>query len=131
MASTREGFGLVVLEALASGTPVVASRIAPFTEYLDDDSASWADPLDIAVDRAGHGRTRWTRTRSERLRARHRRRVCDRLRLGGQRHPPPGALPRTGLLPARHQPKPSASAVPDAQDAPDASAVPATLAALA
>lgn len=48
MASTREGFGLVVLEALASGTPVVASRIAPFTEYLDDDSASWADPLDIA-----------------------------------------------------------------------------------
>lgn len=46
MASTREGFGLVVLEALASGTPVVASRIAPFTEYLDDDSASWADPLD-------------------------------------------------------------------------------------
>lgn len=48
MASTREGFGLVVLEALASGTPVVASRIAPFTEYLDDDSASWADPLDTA-----------------------------------------------------------------------------------
>lgn len=48
MASTREGFGLVVLEALASGTPVVASRIAPFTEYLDDDTASWADPLDIA-----------------------------------------------------------------------------------
>lgn len=48
MASTREGFGLVVLEALASGTPVVASRISPFTEYLDDDTASWADPLDTA-----------------------------------------------------------------------------------
>ncbi len=48
MASTREGFGLVVLEALASGTPVVASRIAPFTEYLGDDTASWADPLDTA-----------------------------------------------------------------------------------
>ena len=48
MASIREGFGLVVLEALASGTPVVASRIAPFTEYLGDDTASWADPLDTA-----------------------------------------------------------------------------------
>jgi len=33
--SLCEGFGLVVLEALASGTPVVASAIAPFTEYLN------------------------------------------------------------------------------------------------
>jgi glycosyltransferase-like protein len=48
MASTCEGFGLVVLEALASGTPVVTSAIAPFTEYLDDDDASWADPQDAA-----------------------------------------------------------------------------------
>lgn len=48
MASTREGFGLVVLEALACGTPVVASRIAPFTEYLDEHTACWADPLDVA-----------------------------------------------------------------------------------
>lgn len=48
MASLREGFGLVVLEALASGTPVVVSRIAPFTEYLDADEQAdhccWADP---------------------------------------------------------------------------------------
>jgi glycosyltransferase-like protein len=46
MASTREGFGLVVLEALASGTPVVVSRCAPFTEYLGEHDAGWADPLD-------------------------------------------------------------------------------------
>lgn len=46
MPSVREGFGLVVLEALASGVPVVVSRIAPFTEYLDAEDCSWADPLD-------------------------------------------------------------------------------------
>ena len=52
MPSTREGFGMVVLEALASGTPAVVSRIAPFTEYLSadehDDHGCWADPLSAA-----------------------------------------------------------------------------------
>jgi glycosyltransferase-like protein/uncharacterized repeat protein (TIGR04042 family) len=46
MVSLREGFGLVVLEALASGTPVVASNIAPFTEYLNDATCCWAMPTD-------------------------------------------------------------------------------------
>jgi len=48
MPSLREGFGLVVLEAMASGTPAVVSRIAPFTEYLQDGQCFWAEPEDVA-----------------------------------------------------------------------------------
>lgn len=43
-ASTHEGFGLCVLEAMAAETPVVVSRGAPFDEYLDDGCALRVDP---------------------------------------------------------------------------------------
>lgn len=50
--SLNEGFGLVVLEALASGCPVVVPQNPPFTEYLDPRAepelaaaVSWCDPL--------------------------------------------------------------------------------------
>jgi glycosyltransferase-like protein len=46
--SIKEGFGLVVLEALATETPVVVSRIAPFTEYLTDETCIFCDPADAA-----------------------------------------------------------------------------------
>jgi glycosyltransferase-like protein len=47
-ASLKEGFGLVVLEALSSGTPVILSRVEPFTEYMTSDACVWIDPLDVA-----------------------------------------------------------------------------------
>jgi len=47
--SLTEGFGLVVLEAMAADVPVVAPRIAPFTEYLGADDVVWCDPADTAT----------------------------------------------------------------------------------
>lgn len=61
MMSLREGFGLVVLEALAAGTPVVVSQIEPFTGYLDERVCCWAQPdnatsIGNALRRALHER---------------------------------------------------------------------------
>ncbi|WP_428032031.1 MSMEG_0565 family glycosyltransferase [Ancylobacter sp.] len=43
--SVKEGFGLVALEAMASGVPTVISRIAPFTEHIGEGETVWCDPL--------------------------------------------------------------------------------------
>ena len=47
-ASVKEGFGLCVLEAMASGAPVIVSSIPPFVDYLDGADALWCDPADSA-----------------------------------------------------------------------------------
>ncbi|QIB34231.1 MSMEG_0565 family glycosyltransferase [Ancylobacter pratisalsi] len=47
-ASVKEGFGLVVLEAMASAIPCVVSRIAPFTEHLREEEVVWCKPLSVA-----------------------------------------------------------------------------------
>jgi glycosyltransferase-like protein len=42
--SVKEGWGLVVLEAIASGLPVITSNQPPFTEFLSPDRAFLVNP---------------------------------------------------------------------------------------
>ena len=42
--SIKEGWGLVLLEAIASGLPIVTANIPPFTEFLDRNSALLVNP---------------------------------------------------------------------------------------
>jgi len=45
--SVQEGWGLVVLESIASGLPVLTSNQAPFTEFLSPESAQMVDAEDV------------------------------------------------------------------------------------
>ena len=46
--STREGFGLVVSEALWQGTPVIGSRVGGITkQVLDNETGYLVNPTDV------------------------------------------------------------------------------------
>ena len=45
--SAKEGWGLVIMEAIASGLPVITSNCPPFTEFLSEQQAVLIDPSDI------------------------------------------------------------------------------------
>ncbi len=45
--STKEGWGLVVLEAIASGLPVITADQPPFTEFLNPDQALLVNPESV------------------------------------------------------------------------------------
>jgi glycosyltransferase-like protein len=42
--SLKEGWGLVILEAIASGLPIIAPNCPPFTEFLGEERAILVDP---------------------------------------------------------------------------------------
>jgi glycosyltransferase involved in cell wall biosynthesis len=46
-ASLKEGWGLVVLEAIAANLPVITSNQPPFTEFLTPDQAILIDPQNV------------------------------------------------------------------------------------
>ena len=54
--SLQEGFGLVALEALGAGLPLLASARAPFTEFLDASCATLVDPTSAEEIAIGLGR---------------------------------------------------------------------------
>ena len=68
MPSTREAFGMVLIEAMASGLPVVATRIEGVTEAIVDDGVTGilAPPRDVA---AWTGALAWVLTDPARARA--------------------------------------------------------------
>lgn len=47
--SLKEGWGLVTLEAIASGLPIITANTHPFTEFLTPDQALLVNPEDLSA----------------------------------------------------------------------------------
>ncbi|GJF05950.1 MSMEG_0565 family glycosyltransferase [Pseudonocardia sp. D17] len=71
--SVKEGWGLVVFEAMAAGLPVIASDLDVFHEYLEDGVSALLPPVE---DSDGLAQAMRTMVRDAALR--------DRLRAGGE-----------------------------------------------
>lgn len=69
--SLKEGFGLVVLEALATQTPVVVSQIPPFTEYLTAIDGNFCNPDDPGSIAAAMAQALTPAARTHAAQARH------------------------------------------------------------
>jgi glycosyltransferase involved in cell wall biosynthesis len=85
--SLHEGFGIPILEAMATGTPVITSRTTSMPEVAGEDNALFVDPLDPgciahAIDRIAGDASLWDHLQSrglERAREFSWERVCARV----------------------------------------------------
>lgn len=83
MPSTREAFGMVLIEAMASGLPVVATRIDGVTDTIIDDGVSGllVAPKDVAALTAAVAQLLGDRQRAESIGVRARQEVVARYGL--------------------------------------------------
>lgn len=75
--SVKEGWGLVVLEAIASGLPVITSDRQPFTEFLTAREALLVDP--DSVEAIAQAMLQVVRPEIQQYLVRNGRAVCDRF----------------------------------------------------
>ncbi|MBD2257557.1 MSMEG_0565 family glycosyltransferase [Pseudanabaena sp. FACHB-2040] len=75
--STKEGWGLVVLEAIATHLPVITSNQAPFTEFLTEDQALLVNPE--SVDAIATAMLQVTQPKVRQRLIANTRGVCDRF----------------------------------------------------
>jgi glycosyltransferase involved in cell wall biosynthesis len=79
LSSDEEGFGLVVVEAMACGVPVVATRCGGPEEIISHGSDGYLVPLDDARELANHLRLLCDESLNQRMSAEARRTAVSRF----------------------------------------------------